>query len=88
MSSQMRCPECGSQNVECTLKPSHQHRCLDCGYDGRAETRRAQVGPSPTVNYGFSYGDDRCVDVVDELAVEDEDWAREFLGKWANGVDL
>lgn len=31
--TELRCPNCGSNNCECQPKP-HVHRCLDCGYDG------------------------------------------------------
>jgi hypothetical protein len=35
VSNEIRCPKCGSENVECTGEPVHSHQCHDCGYDGR-----------------------------------------------------
>lgn len=32
MSNEIRCPECGSTNVECDDGEVHRHRCHDCGY--------------------------------------------------------
>lgn len=34
MTQTMHCPRCGSDDCECTSKPTHMHRCLSCGYDG------------------------------------------------------
>jgi transcription initiation factor TFIIIB Brf1 subunit/transcription initiation factor TFIIB len=32
MSTDIRCPECGSTNVECVEKPHHDHICHHCGH--------------------------------------------------------
>lgn len=32
MSNEIRCPECGSQDVECVESPQHDHRCYACGH--------------------------------------------------------
>lgn len=32
MSNVIRCPKCGSTNVECVETPHHDHRCHDCGH--------------------------------------------------------
>jgi len=32
VSYDIRCPECGSTNVECVEKPHHDHICHDCGH--------------------------------------------------------
>jgi predicted RNA-binding Zn-ribbon protein involved in translation (DUF1610 family) len=30
--TQMRCPECGSLDVECKMGKTHIHLCKECGY--------------------------------------------------------
>ena len=42
MSNELTCPVCGSHNCNCTEKP-HQHRCLDCKYDGTEPIEWAAV---------------------------------------------
>lgn len=32
MSDEIRCPACGSQDVECVESPHHDHRCYACGH--------------------------------------------------------
>lgn len=42
MGNELRCPLCGSHDVECLGRP-RGHICHTCGYDGRSKLSTAQV---------------------------------------------
>jgi len=45
VSNEIRCPECGSTNVECVEKPYHNHICHDCGHSLLGDDYPVRVDP-------------------------------------------